>query len=372
MPKIFENFQSSSKQTPVFSIIIPVRNEEHNIGKCLSALSNMQIAHHFFEVIVVDNGSTDRTREVAAGFVSPFALRVMEWPNAYIAAVRNAGAAVAQGKYLAFLDSDCEVLPDWLTQAQLAISRGITGVFGSDYLIPKNSSWIARYWHEERGKRMAGEVSYLPAGDLFVRRELFQRVRGFDESIQTNEDYEFCQRVRSTGHTITCIPELAVIHWGTPQSLVAFYRKHRWHGMHVFRVFLTNLPALHNAKPIALALYTLCCILGLLISIGIALQGGSLRYFDAFILALLVAPLALGTRSAASARRLRAAVPLAAIYLVYGLARASAIVDWRHWFRYSRKRNTTTESKALVARPAILDRVGFVHGDANKSRDPRI
>ena len=345
MPKIFENFQSSSEQEPLFSIIIPVRNEEHNIARCLSALSNSQIAPHVFEIIVVDNGSTDRTREVAAGFVSTYALRVLDWPNAYIAAVRNAGAAVAQGKYFAFLDSDCEVLPDWLTQAQLAISRGITGVFGSYYLIPENSSWIARYWHEERDKRGAGEVPYLPAGDLFVSRELFQKVRGFDETIQTNEDYEFCQRVRSIGHPITCIPELGVIHWGTPQSLVAFYRKHRWHGMHVFRVFLRNLPALHNFKPIALALYTLCCMLGLLISIGIALQGGSLRYLDAFVLALLVPPLALGIRSAASVRRLGAIVPVAALYLAYGLARASSIVDWRHWSRHSGRMNAHAGSK---------------------------
>src|SRR5207249_91827 len=263
MPKIFENFQSSSEQEPLFSIIIPVRNEEHNIAKCLSALSNSQIAPHVFEIIVVDNGSTDRTREVAAGFVSTSALRVLDWPNAYIAAVRNAGAAVAQGKYFAFLDSD----------------------------------------------------------------------------------YEFCQRVRSIGHPITCIPELGVIHWGTPQSLVAFYRKHRWHGMHVFRVFLRNLPALHNFKPIALALYTLCCMLGLLISIGIALQGGSLRYLDAFVLALLVPPLALGIRSAASVRRLGAIVPVAALYLAYGLARASSIVDWRHWSRHSGRMNAHAGSK---------------------------
>jgi len=345
MPKIFENSQGSPEQKPLFSIIIPVRNEEHNIAKCLSALYNLQIAPHLFEIIVVDNGSTDRTREVAAGFVSTLALQILEWPNAYIAAVRNAGAAVAQGEYLAFLDSDCEVLPDWLAQACSAVSRGITGVFGSYYLIPKSSSWIARYWHEERDKRRAGEVSYLPAGDLFVSRELFLRVRGFDETIQTNEDYEFCQRVRSSGHPITCIPELAVLHWGTPQSLAAFYRKHRWHGMHVFRVFLRNLPALHNVKPIALALYTLCCVVGLLISTGIALQGGSLRYFDAFVLALLVPPLALGMRSAASARRLGAVVPLATLYLAYGLARASAIVDWRHWFRYLGRRSTHGESK---------------------------
>lgn len=345
MPNTFENFQSSPEHKPLFSIIIPVRNEEHNIAKCLSALSRLQTVPYLIEIIVVDNGSTDRTREVAAGFVSTLGLQVLQWPNGYIAAVRNAGAAVAQGKYLTFLDSDCEVLPDWLAQAWLAISRGITGVFGSYYLIPKDSSWIARYWHEVHEKSKAGDVPYLPAGDLFVTRELFQRVGGFDETIQTNEDYEFCQRVRATGHPITCIPELAVIHWGTAQSLVAFYRKNRWHGMHVFRVFLRNLPALYNVKPIALALYTLCCILGLLISIGIALQGGSLRYFDAFVLALLVPALALGIRSAVSARRVEAVVPFAALYLAYGLARASAIIDWRHWSGYSGRRKTHAESK---------------------------
>src|SRR5437867_13391940 len=107
MPKIFENFQSSSEQEPLFSIIIPVRNEEHNIARCLSALSKSQTAPHVFEIIVVDNGSTDRTREVAAGCVSTSPLIVLARPDAYIALGRNAGAALAQGTYFALLGSDC-------------------------------------------------------------------------------------------------------------------------------------------------------------------------------------------------------------------------------------------------------------------------
>lgn len=323
--------EQSLTQTPLFSIIIPVRNEEKHIATCLDSLRRLQCLPDLFEVIVVDNGSTDSTRSIAARFQDALPLRILEKPQAYISAVRNAGAAIAAGQFLAFLDADCEVLPDWLSAAHCVIAAGHAGVFGSFYLIPEKSSWIARYWYDERDKKGSGEVSYLPAGDLFVSRGLFQKLQGFDESIQTNEDYEFCQRVRAAGFPIACVPALGVIHWGTPQSLGEFFRKHRWHGMHVFRVFLRNLPALFNFKPIALALYTLACLLGLLAGVGVALWAGQFRLFTGFLLALMAPPLGLGIRAAISSRRSVAALPLSALYLTYAIARASCLIDWRTW-----------------------------------------
>src|SRR5262249_12556065 len=144
-----------------------------------------------------------------------------------------------------------------LSNASDCIKAYSPNVFGCYYLIPEQSSWIARNWYDERDKKNAGKVPYLPAGDLFVARDVYQKLGGFDETIQTNEDYEFCQRADRSGSQVYCCPALGVVHWGTPQTLGQFFKKHRWHGMHVFRVFLRNLPALFNLKPVALALYTL-------------------------------------------------------------------------------------------------------------------
>lgn len=316
------------QRSPQFSVIIPVRNEEQNIAKCLASLERMEFSSERFEVIVVDNGSTDHTRDVAAAFRERLPLRILERPNGYIAAVRNGGAALAQGTYLAFLDSDCEVFPDWLLQAALVLSANITGVFGSFYSIPQGSSWIARYWYEERDKKPFGQVPYLPAGNLFICRSLFKQLQGFDETIQTNEDYEFCQRARAAGYAITCVPELSVIHWGTPQSLSQFFRKHRWHGTHVFRVFLRNLPALCNLKPVLFAFYTLLCLLGVIVAFASLWIHGRIVWLLVSILAFITPSLVLSVafRPRQSNPRWTGACALLLLYITYGIARATSLL----------------------------------------------
>jgi glycosyltransferase involved in cell wall biosynthesis len=331
-----DKVETGPSQLPcLFSIVIPVRNEEENIRKCLHSLVRMKFAPERFEVIVVDNGSTDQTKEVALAFRESLSLRILDKPNAYIAAVRNAGAAVAHGRYLAFLDADCEVRPDWLSVAAEVLSADDAGVCGAFYLIPEGSSWIARHWYQIRESKPAGEVSYVPAGDLFVSRQVLDKIHGFDESIQTNEDYEFCQRIRAAGLPIRCEPRLGVIHWGTPQSLSAFFKKNRWHGMHVFRVFLRNLPALHNFKPVALAMYTLVSVLGVLAGALLGLRSGDFRFLGAFILATLFPAVVLGLHAAISSRRLQSALPMTVLYLAYAFARAWCLVDWRNWVKQS-------------------------------------
>jgi glycosyltransferase involved in cell wall biosynthesis len=329
-----DKIEPELSRTPcLFSIVIPVRNEEENIRRCLDSVRRLKSAPELFEVIVVDNGSTDRTKEVASAFKEFLPLQVLDRPNGYIAAVRNAGAAIARGRYLAFLDADCEVRPDWLSVAAEVLPRDNVGVCGAFYLIPEGSSWIARYWYQIREIKPAGEVSYLPAGDMFVSRQVFEKVHGFDESIQTNEDFEFCQRIRAAGLPIRCEPKLGVTHWGTPQSLSVFFRKNRWHGMHVFRVFVRNLPALHNFRAVSLAMYTLVCVLGVLAGAFVGLRSGDFRILGAFLLATMAPAVVLGFYTAVSSRRLQAALPMTVLYLTYAFARAWCLVDWRNWVK---------------------------------------
>ena len=319
--------EARQPSSPLFSIIIPVRNDEQNLTRCLASLERLQIDPGMFEVIVVDNGSTDNTPAAANRFTNSLPLTILERPDVYISAVRNTGAAAARGSYLAFLDSDCEAHPDWLQQASQAISGGCTGVFGSFYLIPDGSSWVARHWYDERGRKGPGEISYLPAGDLFVSRDLFQKLQGFDESIQTNEDFEFCQRARAGGSPVTCVPSLGVIHWGTPQSLSDFFRKNRWHGMHVLRVFVRSLPRLANAKPVLFAMYTLLCLIGVVSGMAWLAISGQSALLWASLAALVLPSLLMGVHLAFRSGRWISVLPLTLLHLVYGLARATCLLE---------------------------------------------
>jgi glycosyltransferase involved in cell wall biosynthesis len=316
----------SALAQPLFSVIIPVRNEEHNIARCLGSLKQMSFLSHAFEVVVVDNGSTDRTVEVASKFGECFTLRILERPGVYISTLRNAGASVARGQYLAFLDADCEVRADWLTQASGAAST-VAGVFGAFYLIPVGSSWIARHWYADRESEAPGEVSYLPSGNLFVSSKLFHQIGGFDESIQTNEDYEFCQRAWAAGFPVTCLPELRVVHWGTPQTLSGFFRKNRWHGTHVFRVFVRDLPKLSNAKAVFFAIYTLLCLFGVVLGIGWLTVAKHPALLLLSLSALALPPLLLSGRLALRRRRWNVFLPLTILHITYGLARAASLLQ---------------------------------------------
>ena len=87
------------------SFIIPVWNDEKNIARCLRSIRNLDFSQLTYEVVILDNGSTDTTHLIIEEMGFPF--RVIE--KVHVSELRNRGAAVAQGEYLAFIDSDVEL-----------------------------------------------------------------------------------------------------------------------------------------------------------------------------------------------------------------------------------------------------------------------
>src|SRR5215475_9251882 len=96
------------------SIIIPALNEEKMIGRCLESLTKLAFARDRFEVLVVDNGSRDKTLMIVESFKDRLNLRVLQQAGVRISALRNLGARAAAGDILAFLDADCLAPTDWL------------------------------------------------------------------------------------------------------------------------------------------------------------------------------------------------------------------------------------------------------------------
>ncbi len=315
----------------VVSVIIPARNEEECLGKCLESLCRMDYPRESFEVILVDNGSTDRTVEVACEFSSRLNIHILEKTNARISALRNLGASIAQGSVFAFLDADTEVPVGWLREsARLVHTEGV-GVVGADPLNPEDATWIARTWMGGRANVREGNVTYISTSSLVVAAENFFGVGGFDESIMTNEDCEFCGRVRASGLSIQAYPHIAVVHFGVPRTLGEFFRKQMWHGTHVFKVFLRELPSLVNTKAVFFALYMLAGFFGLAWGAFYGLTARDWTPFEFLVLAALFPSLYLGMRGAILRKRLQDALPLAVLYLTYGTARAFCIIDVRNW-----------------------------------------
>lgn len=312
-------------RAPAISVIIPALNEERSIRECLGSLARLQYPGEW-DVILADNGSTDRTLEAAGAFADRLNLSVLQQPGVTVSALRNAGARMALGERLVFLDADCVVRPDWLEQSA-ALSRQ-TGalLLGAQFRLPDNASWVARVWWNYE-QRDPGALSYLSAHNLHIGREDFLRLGGFDESLESNEDYEFSRRVLNSGGRILACPELSVVHLGNAETLRGFFRRERWHGKDVFRVFWTNLRERRNLRAVAFTLYTLLSLADLAAGLASGLAWHTWTWFAIGMGALLAAPLALSVRAAAMVGRWRLVPGLAVLFLIYGIARTVALFD---------------------------------------------
>jgi glycosyltransferase involved in cell wall biosynthesis len=312
------------------SVIIPALNEEAMIGKCLNCLEQSEFPRDSFEVIVVDNGSTDRTLEIVHSYSSRLNSKVLQKAGVNISALRNLGAAEAKGDILAFLDADCLAPRDWLRTATQQLQSADSGIVGGKYSIPRDSRWVARAWYGVGYVPNSGEVSYVPAGNLVVRRSRFLQVGGFNEKLRTTEDFDLCVRARNAGLPIRAVAEMAVVHLGTPQTLGAFYRRECWLGTHVVKAFRGNLRERAYFRAVGFALCVVVCCLGVVAGLGLGLIFRQYTLLSAALAVLMVAPLA------CSLRKLRAVhgrtfwmtlLPLTVLHLVYGVARARALLN---------------------------------------------
>ena len=181
----------------MISFIIPAYNEEALLGETLDAI-NLAAAPigEPYEVIVVDDGSTDRTAPIAAergARVVPVRLR-------HIAAARNAGARTARGELLVFVDADTIMPGTVLTAALQAIEAGAVGGGAGaqqDTDDPRwgrvalsMASWIMR------------QLKWAAGCFVFVRRDVFERVGGFDERYFASEEIHLSRAVKKHGRFV--------------------------------------------------------------------------------------------------------------------------------------------------------------------------
>lgn len=311
---------------PLISVIVPALNEESVIARCLASLKQQKLPSRCFEVIVVDNGSTDATREIARSFRGWLSLTVIERRGARISALRNCGAAIARGGFLAFLDADCVAPHHWLRQIVDLLRADNCRIVGAQYRIPPSSSWVAKAWYGDLWQMKNGPVSYVPGGDLAIARELFMNLGGFDETIVTSEDTEFCERAAASSVPILAVPSLSVVHLGTPQTLAGFYRKQSWHGINVHRVFLRDMLHSKSRKAMLFAVYML--IASAVFVAGACAGAISGRAAEALAGAagLLMAPAVLALLACRERKHWSQLLPLTVLYAAYGMARALCLL----------------------------------------------
>lgn len=312
---------------PYVSIIVPALNEERFIGSCLNSLAQLRYPEGEWEVIVVDNGSRDHTVELARSFAARLNLTVLQKASLTVSGLRNLGARVAKGSRLIFLDADCVASPEWLEQSVKSSRNAEAVLLGARFRLPETASWVARVWWQHEQREQDKPLSYLSAHNLHISRDEFLRLGGFDEQLNSNEDYEFSQRILAAGQQIRECPELSVVHLGNAETLLQFFRRERWHGRDVFGVFLRNIRKRYNLRAVAFAVYTLLSLIGVAAGIAAGFAWGDWRLCVLFLSALIAAPVALNVRAVSRLKQWRLALPLGVLFFVYGLARAVALFD---------------------------------------------
>lgn len=222
-----------SQPTLDLSVVIAAHNEERRLGEQLTALAEQKWPDHEWEVVVVDNRSTDGTRAVAESFsVRLPQLRVVPARDrAGQSYARNTGVRAARSDRIAFCDADDVVGRGWVAAMGDALEQHelVAGVLDVDRLNPK---WLA----DSRGRRAEGSMLVLhglfpvaPSGNLGLRRSVWESIGGFAEHLSGAEDIHFSMEAWRRGMDVFLEPR-AVLHYRYRDDARSLWRQGRSYG----------------------------------------------------------------------------------------------------------------------------------------------
>lgn len=301
-------------------IVIPTHDESAFIVGLLDSIEHYGPPDA--QIIVVDNGSTDGTPEIAA--VRGATVIRME-SRVFPSVARNIGVENSDPtrQLIVFLDADVELTPQWKAEwsAQLqSLQANPMQITGAAYDISKRPSWIERVWFAPMRDRAR---SYVPGGNIVTTRTLFSALNGFDARLETGEDVDFCTRARRLGAPIALNNGFKVHHEGFPKDVAHFMKRERWHGTGDLTTFRH---AIHSRVVQLTAIFIILHVFGIAAAAVAAATASS--YLPTWICAAGIAALSV----AGAARAVRGGgrppgIRAIALMYVYYVGRALSIRD---------------------------------------------
>lgn len=222
---------------PFFSIIIPARNEEETIEKSIRSI--LEQSFNDFEIIVSNDGSTDKTESIVNNLIKKDKrIKIINRAKGTSAAfARNKGAAIAKGKILVFLDADTVVNDVFLEKVydkrNLAeafmtlnlpvrvnfITKALSGLIGPSIKLPLKDGTI----YDEKNKDIPGKMFFC------IKKEAYDKIGGYNENIFYYEDEEFADNFYKLGFKSVLVKE-AKQYFELPTSFSEFLRQCNWIG----------------------------------------------------------------------------------------------------------------------------------------------
>jgi GT2 family glycosyltransferase len=214
---------------PRISVVICTHNGSRTLPFCLRGLSELEYPD--FEVIVVDDGSTDASAEIAKAF----GFQVISTPNRGLAHARNVGLRAATGEIVAYLDDDASPDAHWLQYLALEFEHGRYAGVGGPNLPPPDSGAVEACVADAPGGPTHvlvsdREAEHIPGCNMAFRRQALEDLGGFDPQFRVaGDDVDICWRLRAAGKKLGFSPAAFV--WHQPRdSIRAYFRQQRGYG----------------------------------------------------------------------------------------------------------------------------------------------
>jgi GT2 family glycosyltransferase len=203
---------ADAPRSPRVSVVVCSYNGGRTLEQCLRSL--LALDYPDYEVIVVDDGSTDDTRAILARFPG---VRAVHQPNHGLSFARNVGLRLATGSVVAYTDADCYADPDWLTLLVDQLRRSGAAAVGGPNLTPEDG-WLAACVAASPGQPThvleSDQVAeHIPGCNMAFLREALESINGFDYQFrQAGDDVDVCWRLQQAGRWITFAPGAFVWH----------------------------------------------------------------------------------------------------------------------------------------------------------------
>ena len=217
------------RRWPRVSVAVCSYNGARTLERCLAEVSRLDYPD--YEVIVVDDGSTDATATIAAHHKCT----LISTSNQGLASARNSALRAASGDIIAYLDDDAHPDPDWLRHLAAAMERHDYAGVGGPNLPPADDSAVARCVAEAPGGPIHvllsdREAEHLPGCNMAFRRDALEEIGGFDRQFRVaGDDVDICWRLRAAGHRLGFSPSALVWH-ARRASVRAYLRQQRGYG----------------------------------------------------------------------------------------------------------------------------------------------
>lgn len=214
------------------SVIVPAYNAESTISACIKAVLEQSFSNQEYEIIVVDDGSTDNTASV----IQTFPVRYIHQHNQGPASARNRGVQEAQGELVLFTDADCQPLSNWIEEMIRPFEKKQVMAVKGKYQTEQRAltARFAQAEFEERFQMLQRQdsIDMVDTYSAAYRKNVFLSFGGFDPAfpVANNEDTELSYKMSRAGCIMVFNPDAVVLHLGHPDSLMKYARLKFWRG----------------------------------------------------------------------------------------------------------------------------------------------